>query len=202
MVFSERHAAGAQDVVCGHRMKIEVWQRVGEKESLRREGQCPGTPVRSCGIVHVERLKDFNVQFLAKPAVDFVRRKRLQGRYGLTDHNLQVGERHRADQRRRSEYAGLGGLKPPYGMVPQRLDLKMEGGHVFVQPGSHEIVRIAAGFSAVPRRTVEKALNGSCGLEEGRNDEVVERCHHKGFPQGRRTRIATREINAAADRLI
>jgi len=54
-------------------------------------------------------------------------------------------------------------------MVPGRFDLKMKGRHVV-----HELVRVSAGFGAVPDCALEEAPNGPDGLEEDRHAEVVE----------------------------
>ena len=58
IAFSERHAARAQDVVCGDGVEMEVGQREREYEGLRRKGE----PARA----------DLKVKILARPAVDLV----------------------------------------------------------------------------------------------------------------------------------
>src|SRR5215475_14127776 len=70
---------------------------------------------------------------------------------------LRFGERHRSDQRRRREHAGLHGLHSPHGMMRQGFDLEMEGRHVGVEAGADEVVRVGAGFGAMLGRAVEEA---------------------------------------------
>jgi len=48
-------------------------------------------------------------------------------------------------------------------MVPGRFDLKMKGRHVVEEPGVHELVRVSAGFGAVPDCALEEAPNGPDG---------------------------------------
>ena len=74
IALAERHAARAQDVVCGDGVEMEVGQREREDEGLRREGEPPRA--------------DLKVQVLARPAVDLIGGERLQRRFRLGDHGL------------------------------------------------------------------------------------------------------------------
>ncbi len=65
--------------------------------------------------------------FSALPAQPFRGgRERLQRRYRLVYQRPQPGERHRPDQRRRSEDAGLHRLKPPHRMMRLGFDLEVK----------------------------------------------------------------------------
>jgi hypothetical protein len=74
IAFSERHAARAQDVVCGDGVEMEVGQREREYEGLRRKGE----PARA----------DLKVQILARPSIDLIGGERFQRRFRAGDHGL------------------------------------------------------------------------------------------------------------------
>jgi hypothetical protein len=59
-------------------------------------------------------------------------------------------------------------------MMPCRFDLKMEWCHVVEEAGVHEMIGIDTGVCKVGGRMVEKASDGSYGLQEGWHAEVVE----------------------------
>ena len=58
-----------QDVIGGNGVEMEVGQRKGKKESLRRESELSRRPGRGA-IIFVERAVEGNVQRLAGPAID------------------------------------------------------------------------------------------------------------------------------------
>ena len=139
---------------------MEVWQRERENEGLRRESK----PSRA----------DLEVQVLARAVINLFGDERLQRRFCLADHRLQVSEGNRSHQGGRGERAVLESLDPPHRMMPYRFDLKMERRHIVEEARVHEIIRIDTGICKVGGRTVEKASDGSYGLQEGRHAEVVE----------------------------
>src|ERR1051326_3015416 len=105
---------------------MEVWQRERENEGLRRESK----PSRA----------DLEVQVLARAVVNLFGDERLQRRFCLADHRLQVRKGNRSDQGGRGERAGLEGLDSPHGMMACRFDLKMKWCHVVEQAGVHKTI--------------------------------------------------------------
>lgn len=66
-------------------MKKKVMQRERENERLRLELQSPQT--------------DLEIQSLAGPAIDLLRREHFQRLFRVGDHGAQVGEGCRSDER-------------------------------------------------------------------------------------------------------
>src|SRR3978361_1169371 len=87
--LAERNAVGAQDVVGGGGVEIEIGQRERHQKALRREGQLV--------------LTEMEYDVLAAEPVDSLQRQRRQRFLGISDQPLQPGIIIRRLERRRLE---------------------------------------------------------------------------------------------------